>query len=113
MLLILGLLLAGSPGVEAILKAHCYACHGATPEPERGINVLDLPALIEMGIVEPGNPKSALLRVVESGRMPLKGKKLTRKEIDVLRRWVLEMGKAGPVRPGPVIPHEHANAPRS
>lgn len=97
-MLVLGLLLALSQGArapqaETILRAHCYRCHGANGQAERGIDVLDREGLIEFGVLEPGNPKSALVRVVESGRMPLKGRRLTRREVDVLRRWVVEMGK--------------------
>ena len=100
-MLILALILGIAVQAEAILKAHCSRCHGS-PQAERGIDVFDPEGMVDAGVIEPGNPKSALLRVVENGRMPLKGKKLTHAEIDTLRRWVMEMRKSGPGLPGPV-----------
>lgn len=74
---------------RAILRKRCYACHGAKGEAERGINVLDRAGLIETGVLEPGDKESMLLRVMETGRMPLKGPKVPAREVQIIRRWVM------------------------
>ena len=74
---------------RAILRKRCYACHGAKGEAERGINVLDRAGLIETGVLEPGDKESMLLRVMETGRMPLKGPKAPAREVEIIRRWVM------------------------
>jgi mono/diheme cytochrome c family protein len=74
---------------RAILRKRCYACHGANGEAERGINVLDRAGLIEAGVLEPGDKESMLLRVMETGRMPLKGPKVPAREVEIIRRWVM------------------------
>jgi mono/diheme cytochrome c family protein len=96
-LIFLGLLLL-SPGsgetnlavqARTILRKRCYACHGANGEAERGINVLDRAGLIETGVLEPGDKESMLLRVMETGRMPLKGPRVPAREVEIIRRWVM------------------------
>ena len=94
--------------VKPILKARCFACHGALKQ-EAGLR-LDSGSLIRKGsdsgkIVSAGNAKDSVLleRVVasdESERMPPEGKPLTRQQIDALRRWIVA-GAKSPVDENP------------
>jgi len=71
-----------------LLNRRCFSCHGANGVARKNIFVLDRQRLVESGTIIPGNTQSLLLRVVDSGSMPMGGPELTENEKDVLRRWI-------------------------
>jgi hypothetical protein len=79
-------------GVSALardlLNRRCFACHGANGVARKNIFVLDRQRLVESGTIIPGNTNSLLLKVVESGSMPMGGPELTQDEKDILRHWI-------------------------
>lgn len=88
--------------VQPLLARRCFACHGPD-EAEGGLRLHDaVAALAELdsgahGIV-PGQPdKSELIARItsedEDTRMPPKGKPLSEKEVDTLRRWIAQGAK--------------------
>jgi Protein of unknown function (DUF1553)/Protein of unknown function (DUF1549)/Planctomycete cytochrome C len=89
--------------VKPLLKARCYACHGALKQ-EAGLR-LDTAELARKGgqegrVLIPGDVKgSELIRRVtakeDDGRMPPEGQPLTSGQIGVLSRWIAA-GAAGP-----------------
>jgi mono/diheme cytochrome c family protein len=93
-------------GVRAILKAHCFQCHGEGEELEGGLD-LRLRRLMTKGgesgpTIVPGKPaNSLLLKRILSGDMPPGEKtlKLTKQEIATITRWVA--GGAKTERPEP------------
>src|SRR5687768_15259025 len=82
--------------IKPILKAHCYACHGALKQ-EGGLRLDTAAALLKGGDSGPaaiaGKPDASELvaRVTssdESVRMPQEAKPLSADEIDLIRRWI-------------------------
>src|SRR5688500_18729894 len=61
-----------SSAAQAVLKQHCYSCHGQDGSDEGGMNyVLNGARLIEKGKVSPNQPdKSALLARIVAKEMP-------------------------------------------
>jgi hypothetical protein len=85
--------------VKPILKARCYACHGALKQKSR-LRVDTAERILKGGrrgpAVVPGKPeKSRLIQRVSSDdfteRMPPEGKPLSAKEIALLRAWVAQV----------------------
>jgi mono/diheme cytochrome c family protein len=74
---------------RTILKSRCFQCHGRNGVAPRSIFVNDRALLISSRAVVPGNPGSLLLKMVESGAMPLGGPELPEEEKAALRAWVL------------------------
>jgi mono/diheme cytochrome c family protein len=72
-----------------ILKARCYACHGANGAAKKNVFVLDRNRLVAAKTVIAGDPNSLLLKLVESGVMPVGGPELSSEEKASLRNWVL------------------------
>jgi len=82
--------------VKPVLKARCFACHGALKQQAK--LRLDAAALIRKGgrhgpAVQPGSAARSLLveRITdpeESTRMPPQGKPLTEKQIALLKAWI-------------------------
>lgn len=89
--------------IKPLLKARCYACHGALKQ-ESGLR-LDTGHLIRQGgeggpVVKAGKADSSVLlqRVQaddESERMPPEGERLSATEISLLRNWI-EQGASSP-----------------
>ena len=77
--------------IAPILRARCVACHTAR-EPGGGHVMTHHAALLaDSGAgaaVVPGDPDSALVRVVADGSMPKDGTPLAAAEVDLIRRWV-------------------------
>lgn len=116
--LALGLLLAVGSGAfaadpkqelaakaQAVLKTHCYRCHGQDGSIEGAMNyVADLSKLVARKKVIPGNPDgSRLFKRVDEGTMPPPDEmpRPTDAEVAVLRKWIEEGapgGEAGPAR---------------
>ena len=72
-----------------ILARRCFQCHGANGVARKNIFVLDRARLISAKTVIPGDDKSPLLRMVETGAMPPAGPELSEKEKSILRKWIL------------------------
>lgn len=79
--------------IRPILKAHCFECHGEGDLLKGGLDVRlrrlllvggdDGPALV------PGKPdRSKLLKMIESGKMPKRDKKLSPAESALIRKWI-------------------------
>ncbi len=101
--------------VKPLLKAKCYACHGALKQ-EGGLRV-DTAAAIRQGgdsgsAVDVSDVPASLLieRVLaedESERMPQQGAELSEQQIALLEAWV-QAGAAGPENEEPELdPREH------
>jgi mono/diheme cytochrome c family protein len=74
---------------KSLLARRCFECHGANGVARKNVFVLDRARLISAKTVIPGDDKSLLLRLVETGAMPLGGPTLTEEEKNVLRKWIL------------------------
>jgi Protein of unknown function (DUF1553)/Protein of unknown function (DUF1549)/Planctomycete cytochrome C len=89
--------------VKPILKARCYACHGALQQKAR--LRLDTVALMRKGgrhgaVIQPQDSSASLLveRVSaadDASRMPREGKPLSPEQITLLKRWI-DQGATGP-----------------
>jgi hypothetical protein len=85
--------------VQPLLAKNCYACHGAS-KAEGGLRFTSRDAALavtDSGLraIVPGQPEhSELLRRIassdESLRMPPEGSPLTERQVDQLRRWVVD-----------------------
>jgi len=79
--------------VRAILKSHCFHCHGEQEHREAGLD-LRLVHLMKKGgesgsAINPGSSKDSLLmQRVDSGEMPPGGKTIPESQKEVLRRWL-------------------------
>jgi mono/diheme cytochrome c family protein/DNA-binding beta-propeller fold protein YncE len=77
---------------RAVLKTHCYRCHGLDGAAEGGFNTAqDRRRLVERNRVVPGSPdRSPLLDRVLKGEMPPEGEKPrpTEDEVATLKKWV-------------------------
>lgn len=73
---------------RAVLSARCLRCHGANGVAKKNVFVLDRARLISSRMVVPGYADSILLKMVESGAMPLGGPALSDEEKAILRRWI-------------------------
>ncbi|MFN6401980.1 MAG: PSD1 and planctomycete cytochrome C domain-containing protein [Planctomycetota bacterium] len=79
--------------VRAILKAHCFHCHGEQEHREAGLD-LRLVHLMKKGgesgsAINPGSSKDSLMmQRVDSGEMPPGGKTIPASQKEILRRWL-------------------------
>ena len=79
--------------VRAILKAHCFQCHGEQEHREAGLD-LRLVHLLHKGgdsgsAIVPGNAqKSLLIQRVQAGEMPPGGKTIPDAQKQILQRWI-------------------------
>ena len=95
--------------VRPILKAACFQCHGEEEKPKGKLDVR-LPSLMVKGgssgpAVVPGKPdESPLVERIEADEMPEGGKKLTKEQKAVIRRWVAAGAKTA--RPEPKNPDD-------
>ena len=93
--------------VRPILKAHCFDCHGEGDQKKGGLDVRLRHLLLKGGddgpVIVPGKPEqSPLIRMVQSGEMPKRDKKLTAAEIATLRSWIASGARTA--RPEPAQP---------
>jgi mono/diheme cytochrome c family protein len=72
-----------------ILNRRCFACHGANGVARKNVFVLDRDRLVTTRTVVPNDSTSLLLRLVESGEMPMGGPELTSAEKEALRNWIV------------------------
>jgi serine/threonine-protein kinase len=89
---------------EAILRKHCFACHGKEGQKVRGkLKVLDRAVLLdpERKIVVPGKPdESELVKQVEGEMMPPETRpKLSAEDRKALREWVAAGAPAAAAAP--------------
>src|SRR5580765_953533 len=90
--------------IRPILKAHCFECHGEGEKLKGGLD-LRLRRLILQGgddgpVIVPGKPdRSLLLKLVHSGEMPKRDKKLTREQVALIKQWIATGAKTA--RPEP------------
>jgi len=90
--------------VRAILKAHCWQCHGEAGEKKGGLDTRLARSLIRGGesgpaIVPGKHADSRLFKRVASGEMPPGAKRLSARDVELLARWI-DAG-ARTVRPEP------------
>ena len=72
-----------------ILSERCFRCHGANGVAAENIFVLDRERLLATGVIIAGDPDSRLLRMVETGAMPMGGPPLSAEDQNALRNWIL------------------------
>ena len=84
---------------QAILKTHCYRCHGQDGAIEGGMNYgTDLNKLISRKKVIPGDPAgSRLFKRMEEGTMPPPGEKTrpSPEEIASIKKWIIAGAPGG------------------
>ena len=90
--------------VRPILKAHCFECHGEGEKLKGGLDLRLRRLMLKGGddgpVLVPGKPeKSDLFKMVQSGDMPKREKKLTREQIEVIKNWIASGAKIA--RPEP------------
>lgn len=73
-----------------ILKQRCFQCHGANGVARKNIFVLDRERLLSSKTVIPGDTSSPLLKVIESGAMPMGGPELPDEEKAALGKWIAD-----------------------
>jgi len=84
---------------QAVLKTHCYRCHGQDGAVEGGINyVTDLGKLVSRKKVVPNEPNaSRLFRRIDDGTMPPPGEKIrpTVEELEAIKKWIAAGASGG------------------
>src|SRR5882672_1152493 len=90
--------------IRPILKAHCFDCHGEGEKLKGGLDLRLQRLMLKGGddgaVIVPGKPeKSLLLKLVQSGEMPKRDKKLTPEQVAMIKLWIATGGKTA--RPEP------------
>lgn len=90
--------------IRPIFKAYCLDCHGATDEPEGGLDLrlrrLTLQGGESGAAIVPGDTEASyLIERIVSGEMPPGEKKLPAEHIVTIRRWITQ--GAATARPEP------------
>ncbi|HEY6400915.1 MAG TPA: hypothetical protein VI479_05875, partial [Blastocatellia bacterium] len=75
--------------VKTIFADRCFQCHGLNGKAAKNVFALDRARLIQTRVVIPGDETSPLLKVIESGAMPLGGPELPEADKVAAREWVL------------------------
>ena len=103
--------------VRPIVKAHCTHCHGEEEKPEGGVD-LRLRRFMDMAldggghVVVAGDPaNSELVKIIKSGEMPKKGKKISEADLAIIEKWIAQGAKTAKpeplvMAPGPIIMDE-------
>src|SRR6185295_17632153 len=94
--------------IRPILKAHCFDCHGEGEKLKGGLDVRLRRLILKGGddgpVIVPGKPeKSLLFKLVHSGEMPKREKKLTREQVTLIKEWIAtgaKTARAEPAEPG-------------
>src|SRR5881227_2436716 len=76
--------------IRPILKAHCFDCHGEGEKLKGGLDLRLQRLMLKGGddgaVIAPGKPeKSLLLKLVQSGEMPKRDKKLTPDQVTIIK----------------------------
>ena len=79
--------------IRPILKAHCFDCHGEGEKLKGGLDLRLQRLMLNGGddgaVIVPGKPeKSLLLKLVQSGEMPKRDKKLTSEQVAMIKTWI-------------------------
>jgi len=79
--------------IRPILKAHCFDCHGEGEKLKGGVDLRLRRLMLKGGdegpVLVPGKPdKSPLYKMVQSGEMPKREKKLTREQVEIIKQWI-------------------------
>src|SRR5947208_5867581 len=90
--------------IRPILKAHCFECHGEGEKLQGGrdrrLQRLMLTGGDDGPVIVPGKPgQSLLFKLVHSGEMPKRDKKLTREQVALIKQWIAAGAKTA--RPEP------------
>ncbi len=90
--------------IRPILKAHCFDCHGEGEKLKGGLDLRLQRLMLKGGddgpVIVPGKPeKSLLLKLVQSGEMPKREKKLTPEQVSTIKTWIASGAKTA--RPEP------------
>jgi hypothetical protein len=90
--------------IRPILKAHCLDCHGEGEKLNGGLDLRLQRLMLKGGedgpVIVPGKPdRSLLFKLVHSGEMPKRDKKLTGKEVELIKQWIATGAKTA--RPEP------------
>src|SRR6266487_6147551 len=96
--------------IRPILKAHCFDCHGEGEKLKGGLDLRLRRLMLKGGdagpVLVPGKPdRSLLFKLVHSGEMPKRDKKLTREQVALIKQWIATGAETA--RP------EHAEAGKS
>src|SRR5437899_7455056 len=99
--------------IRPILKAHCFECHGEGEKLKGGLDLRLRRLMLKGGdegtVIVPGKPgQSLLFKLVHSGEMPKRDKKLTREQVALIKQWIAagaktarsepaELGKGGAI----------------
>ena len=99
--------------IRPILKAHCFECHGEGEKLKGGLDLRLRRLMLQGGddgpVIVPGKPgQSLLFKLVHSGEMPKRDKKLTREQVALIKQWIAagaktarpepaELGKSGAI----------------
>ena len=102
--------------IRPILKTHCFDCHGEGEKLRGGVDLRLRRLMLKGGddgpVIVPGKPeKSELFKLVHSGEMPKRGKKLTAEEVALIKQWIAAGAKtvhAEPEEPAGITPEERA-----
>lgn len=90
--------------IRPILKAQCFDCHGEGESLKGGLDLRLRRLMLKGGqdgpVIVPGKPdKSPLFKLVHSGEMPKREKKLTPEQVALIRQWIAAGAKTA--RPEP------------
>jgi mono/diheme cytochrome c family protein len=90
--------------IRPVLKAHCFDCHGEGEKLKGGLDLRLRRSMLQGGddgpVIVPGKPdRSLLFKMVQSGEMPKREKKLTREQVALIKGWIA--GGAKTARPEP------------
>src|SRR3954452_4115960 len=90
--------------IRPILKAHCFDCHGEGEKLKGGLDLRLRRLMLKGGedgpVIVPGKPnRSLLFKLVDSGEMPKRDKKLTREQVSLIKQCVATGAKTA--RPEP------------
>src|ERR1051325_9197971 len=90
--------------IRPILKTHCFECHGEGEKLKGGLDLRLRRLMLQGGddgpVLVPGKPdRSPLFKLVHSGEMPKRDKKLTREQVALIRQWIVTGAKTA--RPEP------------
>jgi len=93
--------------IRPILKAHCFDCHGEGEKLSGGLDLRLRRLMLKGGddgpVIVPGKPdKSLLFKMVHSGDMPKRGKKLTREQVESIRSWIAAGAKTSRTEPAEI-----------
>ena len=77
--------------IRPILKAHCFDCHGEGEKLNGGLDLRLQRLMLKGGedgpVIVPGKPdRSLLFKLVHSGEMPKRDKKLTREQVALIKQ---------------------------